>query len=78
MDEIFGLHGKLVGLRNKFFREEERAMVHVIPWVFQGDQSFKYLLIIVEATKKQVWWTFIGDGDELVKQTKHHVNGHGV
>ena len=36
MDEIFGLHGKLVGLRHKIFQEEERAMVHVIPWVFWG------------------------------------------
>ena len=39
MDEIFGLHRKLVRLRHKFFREEEQAMVHVVPWVFQGGQS---------------------------------------
>ena len=50
MNEIFGFHRKLVRLRHMFFREEERAMVHVVPWVFRGVQRFKDLLIIVEAT----------------------------
>ena len=66
MDEIFGLHKKLVRLRHKFFREEERVMVQVIPWVFRGGQSYKYLLIIAEERKRQVLWTVVGGGDKQV------------
>ena len=48
MNEILGFHRKLVKLQHKFFEEEEQAMVHVIPWVFQGCEGFKYLLIIAK------------------------------
>ena len=36
MNEIFGFHKKLIRLRHKFFGEEERVMVHVVPWVLRG------------------------------------------